>query len=108
MKIISEFLTDFFNNFGGDFLPYREILLKFDENYRKLCKLKSRLGPTQDTYLWGQSAVVKKKLQAVDKPLQEMKSRLEGRVASNEYLKSKGWKKTETNKSRAKRSFITI
>ena len=32
----------------GDFSPFKEILLKFDHNYRKLCKFKIRAMPTQD------------------------------------------------------------
>ena len=44
-------MDDFSANFDGDFAPFKEILLKFDYNYRKLCKFKIRAVLSQNQQL---------------------------------------------------------
>ena len=96
------FLEDFFNNFGGDFLAYRELLLKFDENYRKLCKLKLKMIPSGNALSIPKIDYMILKLEAIDGPMKLMKKSLEDREATAKYLRDRGWKnKTqEQNKNK--------
>ena len=86
------FLEDFFNNFGGDFLAYRELLLKFDENYRKLCKLKLKMIPSGNALSIPKIDYMILKLEAIDGPMKLMKKSLEDREATAKYLRDRGWK----------------
>ena len=65
-------MKDFFENFGGEYTPFREILLKFDKNYRKLCRLKLKFGPSSDRILQMRATQLKRRLKAYDQPLKEI------------------------------------
>jgi len=60
------FLDDFYDNFSGDFIAYREILVQFDKLYRKLCKLRLRLGISGDKILWARAILLKNELKGYD------------------------------------------
>ena len=42
------FMDTFYKNFGGEFIPYRDIMLKFAEKHEKLCALNRHLIPGFD------------------------------------------------------------
>ena len=66
------FIDDFFENFSGDFVEYRDILLKFGEKYRKLCKLQLRFLLPGDKILYLRAIELKKVIKGYDAPLKEL------------------------------------
>ena len=66
------FIDDFYNNFSGDFSQYRDILLRFDKNYRKICRLKLRFGPSGDKILLARSKELLARLKGFDAPLKTL------------------------------------
>ena len=66
------FVDDFFENFSGDFVEYRDILLKFGEKYRKLCKLKLRFLLPGDKILYTRAVELAKVVKGYDEPLKEI------------------------------------
>jgi hypothetical protein len=80
------FIADFFENFGGDFLQYRELLLKFDLNYRKLCMLKNKNVPFGDARSIPKVKYLAMKLRTIDGPLKDMEAKLKEKKRNKEYL----------------------
>ena len=66
------FLDDFFDNFSGDFVEYRDILLKFGEKYRKLCKLKLRFLLPANKILYARTTALRNVIKGYDEPLKEL------------------------------------
>ena len=66
------FIDDFFDNFSGDFVEYRNILLKFGEKYRKLCKLKLGFLLPANKMLFTKAIELKNVVKGYDEPLKAL------------------------------------
>ena len=84
------FLEDFFENFGGDFIAYRELLIKFDELYRILCQIKLRIIPGGNALSVPKLNYMILKLEELDNPEKIMKKRLKEREVDGQFLKDRG------------------
>ena len=71
-KLRDLFIDDFFTNFSGDFVEYRDILLKFGEKYRKLCKLQLRFLLPANKILYARALGLRNVVKGYDEPLKEL------------------------------------
>jgi hypothetical protein len=90
-KLEKLFLQDFYMNFGGEFSAYRDIMKKFDRNYRKRCKLTLRLLISNEKLMWLESKKLKDRIDKYDKPLIKLENEIRAvEQRKRDYMRRKG------------------